>query len=205
MSNLVFPSLTDFQYAFAYSTFKTPTFATRVQRAVSGRELTVQDYANPIWNFKIQFQILRDFQWVIASEIRRIFDFWLEVGGAYDTFLYDDATDDNVVDQPIGTGDGTTTAFQLVRTFISGGFTEAIIAPNVITNVKLNGTPTSAYTLNTGTGVITFTAAPGSGVAITATFSYYFRCRFMTDSQEFENFLYQRWTTKDLRLKSVVL
>ena len=202
MSNLVFPVMN----GLTYSIFKVPTWATRTQRAISGRELTVPDYVNPIWNFRLTFSILRDFAWnSITTELRQLMNFYNQVSGGYDTFLFDDISDDSVTDQAVGTGDGTTRAFQLVRTLYTSGFAEAIIAVNAITNVKLNGTPTGAYTLDSTTGIITFTVAPGAGVAITWTGTFYFRCRFMTDSQEFEEFLYQRWTTKDLRLKSVVL
>lgn len=47
--------------------------------------------------------------------------------------------------------------------------------------VKLNGTPTSAYTINNTTGVITMTSAPGAGVVVTVS------CEFDTPVQFLNN------------------
>ena len=43
-----------------WSDSKTPRFATRVQRAVSGRELRVLDQPNPIWTWTLTYSMLRD-------------------------------------------------------------------------------------------------------------------------------------------------
>ena len=39
---------------------KTPHFATRTQRGVSGRELRLADQPYPIWEFTLSFDVLRD-------------------------------------------------------------------------------------------------------------------------------------------------
>jgi len=52
----VFPSLP----GLAWSVTKTPTFQTRIQRAVSGRELRALDYPYPLWQFTLVFDLLRD-------------------------------------------------------------------------------------------------------------------------------------------------
>ena len=76
--------------------------------------------------------------------------------------------------QAIGTGDGTTTTFQLQRTF--GGSTDPVFAPIAASvTVTVAGTPVSVTT-NAGSGVITFAGAPAASAAIAASFSYYWRC-----------------------------
>ena len=52
----VFPALP----GLAWSVMKTPTFQTRIQRAVSGRELRALDYPYPLWQFTLVFDMLRD-------------------------------------------------------------------------------------------------------------------------------------------------
>ena len=52
---------------------------------------------------------------------------------------------------------------------------------------------------------MTFTAPPPSGQAITADFTYWFRVRFADDTAEFENFMYQLWQSKQIKLQSVFL
>ena len=61
-----------------------------------------------------------------------------------------------------GTGDGTTTQFSLV----AGG-----VAPKALTEVKVGGTATTAYTYNADLGVINFTTAPANAAAIAIKFS----------------------------------
>jgi uncharacterized phage protein (TIGR02218 family) len=60
---------------------------------------------------------------------------------------------------PFFTGDGTTRIFQLLDT--AG---EAVTSGFTVTDIKLNGTITSACTIS-GAGLVTFTTAPGAGVA----------------------------------------
>jgi len=61
----------------------------------------------------------------------------------------------------------------------------------------------STYDVDPSTGRVTFSIAPGSGLIITADFSYYFRCRFIDDKYDFENFMYQLWQLNKLTFISV--
>lgn len=60
----------------------------------------------------------------------------------------------------------------------------------------------SDYTIS-ASGLITFTAAPAAGAALTWTGSYYWRVRFNDDVTEFNNFLSQLWEAKKVTLVSV--
>jgi uncharacterized protein (TIGR02217 family) len=88
-------------------------------------------------------------------------------------------------DQSIGTGDGTTTAFQLVKRYASGAqsWTRAIAKPVAgSVRIALSGVEQpSGWSVDTTTGVVTFSAAPGSDVAITAGFEFDVPVRFDTD------------------------
>jgi len=46
---LIFPALP----GLSWGVTKTPTFQTRIQRAVSGRELRALDYPYPLWQFAL--------------------------------------------------------------------------------------------------------------------------------------------------------
>jgi uncharacterized protein (TIGR02217 family) len=208
MSTDVFPVFT----GLTFSVIKSPNWGTRIQRAISGRELRVKDYANPIWNFTLTYSVLHDYAFgatylAINTELRTLMSFVNLHGGAWDTFLFEDPSDNTAVGQQIGTGDGIATKFQLGRSLVisSAAFFEAITAPEVLSTVYLNGTPTAAYTLDSNTGIVTFTSPPGGGVVITADFTYFFRCRFMNDRQDFEEFLHNFWEVKQLKMTSVVL
>lgn len=196
----VFPSLP----GLAWNVSKTPTFQTRVQRAVSGRELRALDYPYPLWQFSLVYEFLRDNPAAGYDELHTLMGFVMQCQGAFGTFLFDDPTDDEVTAQPLGTGDGTTQGFQLVRTL--GGFVEPITAPNLLTSIYFDGvrqTPMPAHGLDGSTGILSFVTAPQSGTTIAADFSYYFRCRFTSDSYTFENFMSQLWALKKLDFISV--
>jgi uncharacterized protein (TIGR02217 family) len=201
----VFPSLP----GLAWSVTKTPTFQTRIQRAVSGRELRALDYPYPLWQFTLVFDLLRDNTAAGYDELRTLMGFFMLCQGAFGTFLFRDPSDDQVTGQQIGVGNASATVFQLQRPMGAmlpgGGFLEPILAPNLVGAVYLDGITQSpaSYSVDPNTGLVTFATAPGSGLVITADYSYYFRCRFVDDSYAFENFMFRLWQLKKLTFISV--
>lgn len=294
----VFPSLS----GLGWSVTKTPTFQTRIQRAISGRELRALDYPYPLWQFTLTFEILRDENDMRAApqlgagynELRTLMGFFMLCQGAFGTFLFTDPTDSfvsaqilppavsivsiapgipmpgnnyavgdtvgpiggtisaiggavaswqvasiggggaiatlspisygsyavipgttNVHTSTSGSGSGAllnlswTTATQLVRTLgdpsiPGGGFTEPMVAPNVVSSLTYNGVTQIGYSVNPANGIVTL-PLPFSSTqpVIQATFSYYFRCRFIDDSYQFSNFMFQLWELKKLTFISV--
>jgi uncharacterized protein (TIGR02217 family) len=93
-------------------------------------------------------------------------------------------------DQMIGSGDGETTVFQLVKTYMSGAgsYARVITKPVAETlRVALDGveqTPDEDFTLDAATGRVTFAEAPGDGVAVTAGYAFDVPVRFDTDFLE---------------------
>jgi uncharacterized protein (TIGR02217 family) len=196
-----------------WSVSKSPRFATRVQRAVSGRELRVLDQPNPIWTWTLTYSMLRDKNDTRAptgpgagyDELRTLMGFFLQQQGSFQPFFYDDPTDDQATAQAIGVGDGGTLGFQLVRSM--NGFAEPITAPNSVATIYFNGVrqSTSGYSVDGNTGVVTFSSPPPAGQLVTADFTYYFRVRFGDDSADFENFLYQLWALKQVKFQSALI
>jgi uncharacterized protein (TIGR02217 family) len=90
------------------------------------------------------------------------------------------------LDQAIGSGDGATTTFQLIKTYTSGpsSWTRAIKKPVAGTvRVAVAGVEqTSGLSVDTTTGLVTFDSAPASAAAITAGFEFDTPVRFDTDS-----------------------
>ena len=91
-----------------------------------------------------------------------------------------------LLDQAIGTGDGTTTQFQLIKTYTSGpsNWVRTIDKPVAGTaRVAVAGVEqTSGISIDDTTGLITFDSAPASAAAITAGFEFDTPVRFDTDS-----------------------
>ena len=94
----------------------------------------------------------------------------------------------SATDQTIGTGDGSTTEFQLVKTYSFGGESrlarwitkpvDGTVLVAVDGTVQTEGTD---YTVDYSTGVITFASAPGDGLAVTVGYEFDVHVRFGAD------------------------
>ena len=119
-------------------------------------------------------------------------------GRAYG-FRFKDWTDYQASGQVIGTGNGSTTQFQLVKYYTSGSVSEARVIKKPVSGtvqIYLNGTvQTSGVSTDTATGIVTFTNAPASGVTVSATFQFDVPVRFDTDrlSATLESYGIQSW------------
>ncbi len=88
-------------------------------------------------------------------------------------------------DQLIGTGNGSATAFQLTKTYTSGGVSHVrnIVKPVTATTViGVAGVQLmSGWSVDTATGIITFSSPPSAASAITAGYQFDVPVRFDTD------------------------
>lgn len=88
-------------------------------------------------------------------------------------------------DQVIGTGDGSTTQFRLLKRYVSGATTVVrYLTKPVAGTVKVGldaVLAASGWTVDTTTGLITFTSAPGAGVSVTAGCEFDVPVMFSTD------------------------
>lgn len=194
-----------------WSVHKRPTFSTRVASHVSGREARTPFYSAPLYEFELTFEGLDAtgaFPGLTANGLQSLLGLYLQTQSQFGTFLYIDPTDDSVTGQAIATGDGTTTAFTMVRTL--GGFTEPVgwVLTSPAPIIYDNGSPVSGadYAISAPYGannVLTFTTAPAAGHVITATFSFAFQCRFLDDQADFENFMLGLWKVDSLKFRSV--
>lgn len=109
--------------------------------------------------------------------------FWARRGRAYG-FRYKDWADYQLADEPIGTGDGATTFFQVIKTYEPAGYPfQRIIRklnPDVPLVVMVNGVVTAA-TVDNNAGTVTFAVAPVVGAVITVTGEFHVPVRFDID------------------------
>lgn len=176
MSTSVFPSLPGMTFPIQRS----PVFDTRTQTAISGKETRIALQSYPRRKYEIPFSVLRSS--LSLAEMQTLVGFFNSLYGGWDTFLYTDADDNSVTGQGLGTGDGSTTAFQLIRAFGGGGFSfvEPVLAPNTVSAVYLNGVsiPAAGYSAATN-GALTQTSSGSLGAA-----TYYVRSTWVTESGE---------------------
>jgi uncharacterized protein (TIGR02217 family) len=197
-----FPSLS----GLGWSVHKKPVFSTIVASHVSGREVRDALYQNPIWQFELTVDGLDssgagDYPGLGMYSLQTLMGFFLQCQGQYSTFLYTDPTDSGATNVTFATGDGTTTSFTFSR--YMGAFLEPVGWVTSVSNVYLNGVnQASGWSLTTPNSLV-FTSAPGSGVAIAATFAFAFQCRFDSDDQDFEQFMSNLWKADSVKFKSV--
>ena len=205
MSSSIYPALT----GLTWPVIRSPIWKTRTQTSVRGREVRIKDQIYPRWKYQLVYSFLRGFP--PFSEIQQMMQFFNGIGGSWDTFLFNDLTDNATQIENIALADGVTTVYQLTRQILHGGFREPITAPNLgapfriyLNSVILPGP--GNYSVDPATGLVTFTGAPGPpGAPIEADFSYYFRCRFTTDTLDFEQFMDRLWELKKVEFESVLL
>lgn len=193
MSNAVYPSLP----GLAWDRKRTPRWSTTIQKSVSGRETRAALWQYPLYAWELTYGFLRAD--AVHAELQTLLGFFNARKGAFDDFLFLDPRDCSATGQALGVGNGSATAFPLARTL--GGFTEPVAAAVALPTVYLDGVETTAFTLSGN--VITFAGAPGSGVVITADFSFYWRVRFAEDAAEFSEFMYRLFECRTVLLQGV--
>lgn len=197
MTAAIFPSMPGLKWG----TIKSPMWSTGIQKAASGRELRGSFFSFPRYKISLGYEVLRS---GALAELQAMVGFFNARRGSFESFLYLDPEDNAVVDQPFGVGAAGQTQFQLVRTY--GGYVEPVLAPQLMVHggvgprIMVNGAAqTSGYTVGED-GLVTFASAPAAGAVLSWSGIYYWRCRFMQDSADFERFLYQLWALKKIEL-----
>ena len=119
-------------------------------------------------------------------------------GRAYG-FRFKDWADYKASNQNIGTGNGVKTQFQLVKKYQSSVTVSRNITKPVSGSVKIykNGVlQLSGYSVDHTSGIVTFTSAPASLMAITADYEFDVPVRFDTDrlSARMESYGASSWT-----------
>jgi hypothetical protein len=160
----------------------------------------------PVWHFGFNVPYLQGRIDQPTSAVAIVLGVIASLKGRADTFLFLDPNDNQVSKVQFGTGDATTTAFQISRPI--GGAVNADIMQNFVGSpqIFINGTlQTSGYSID-GFGVITFTSAPGANAVLAWSGQFYFRCRFDDDAiSNFQMIAPSAWACTELNFTSVIL
>lgn len=198
MAPPIFPTLK----GIAFPVRRSPILRTLHQEATSGQDNPIELWTYPRWQYELTYDFLRADS--VNLEFQTLAAFYLGQRASSRVFQFTDPDDGTVTNQSFGTGDGTTTAFALVRTLAGTGgftFTEPVFAPT-ITNIKDNGVPTVLYTLGTQ-GLVTFNSAPLAGHVLTWTGTYNWLCRFDEDSIDLSKFASNFYDLKKVLFTSI--
>lgn len=181
----------------SYGSSGGPGFDTQIIALPSGAEERVGRWATARRKYDASYAVKS------MATLSTLRDFFLARQGALYGFRYKDwfdfaSTADgrtttggwgaaavNHQDQVIGTGDGTTTQFQLIKTYTSGAYSivRTITKPVSGTVVVALGAvqQSSGWTVDTTSGIVTFTTAPTLGTQVKAGFEFDVPCRFEED------------------------
>ena len=159
-----------------------PERATDVVTLASGREERNSRWAHARRRYNAGYGIKS------RADMAAVLAFFEERRGRFHSFLWRDGLDNVGTDEPLGSGDGVRTTFQLVKKY-GADFDPYLrpitkpVAASVV--VKVAGLVT-AVTTDPLTGIVTFAAPPAEGAAITASFSFDVPVRFDTDRLDIE-------------------
>ncbi len=166
-----------------------PERRTQVVELASGDEERNASWANSRRRYDVAYGIRR------ADDLAAVVAFFEARNGRLHGFRYKDWADyksalpsqaNTATDQQIGTGTGSIQTFQLTKRYTSGAQTwvRTITKPVAGTvRVALGMVEQmSGWTVDTTTGVITFTTAPAGGVIVRAGFEFDVPVRFDSDS-----------------------
>ncbi|PZO63608.1 MAG: TIGR02217 family protein [Paracoccus denitrificans] len=166
-----------------------PERRTQIVELASGDEERNASWANSRRRYDVSYGIRR------ADDLAAVVAFFEARNGRLYGFRFKDWADhrsglpSQVIssdDQQIGTGDGTTTSFQLIKRYASGGqfWTRAITKPVAGTvQIALNGVPKpGGWSADHKTGLVSFDTAPSAGIAIAAGFEFDVPVRFDSDA-----------------------
>lgn len=161
-----------------------PRFNTEVVTSDDGTEYRNSRWAYPLLSFEFNVE-----PGIIGEATMEAFrDLFYAAGGMAEAFLFRDWSDYEGVDQTIGTGDGATLTFQLVKNYTRGAVTRQRKVTRLIadtTAIYIDGVEQmSGWSVNEDTGLVTFSLAPGIGAEVSADFQFLLPVRFDDDSLE---------------------
>ncbi len=108
------PDVFPFLLGQSFLGLKTPQWSTKIDTSVAGTERRRALWSYPIWRFQVGHEYLRSD--LVALELQRLTAFFNSKFGSVQAFFYYDRDDNAVTANQFGTGDGTTTKFQVTRT-----------------------------------------------------------------------------------------
>lgn len=174
----------------AYGSQWGPEYATEVVVLGSGHEQRNELWSQGRGRGNVAYGVKTPDQ--LAALIR----FFRAVRGRAVAFRFKDKSDFQALGQHIATGNGAATAFQLIKGYTQGAESDSrtITKPVAGTvRIYLDGIEQLAgWSVETTTGLVTFSSPPADGAAISADFDFDVPVRFDTDHlpTQFDQYAY---------------
>jgi uncharacterized protein (TIGR02217 family) len=185
---------------------KSPKWNTTVKSAASGRQIRGTQQGQPIWQFKVGYEYIRD-RSPSQMDLGTLFAFFNNCQGQLNDFYLLDPFDNAVTAQQIATGDGSTTNFQLTRSVGAGSpypFVEPVYGAVTGLQAFVNGTLQTTQCQLLPLGVLNFASPPAAGAVLTWSGQFYFLCHFTQDVLDPVQMVKGLWSLDGLTFESVI-
>lgn len=158
-----------------------PTFKTQIVELKSGRERRNAEWA------RVRHKFTAPFNNISKAAYQNIKQMHLVCRGMLHAFRFRDELDFQATNEQFGTGNGTRRDFQLskITTLDGVSYTREVFALAAVPVITVNGTPTTAFAVNTRTGKVTFDTAPANNAVLRWTGEFDIWVRFSTDDLPF--------------------
>lgn len=152
-----------------------------------GARQVVQNWDEPLRQWRVGKKVKH------VAEIESLYHYYLGRRGIVHTFPFLDPLDHEIERMPTlpSTGDGANDAFQIVNRYDRSGreLVRSILLP-VLATVEVYRddvlAAASAYAVDRGTGIVTFTSPPASGVAVDVSCEFHMKAHFLSDAAAFD-------------------
>lgn len=176
----------------AYGATGGPGYTTSILTTVSGHERRNAAWAEARGRWNVASGLKR------RDQVEALIAFFRARKGRAWGFRFKDWTDFEAADQKLGLGDGSTRSFQLARHYVSAGVIETRTIAKPVPGslaVRRDGSPVANWSVDTATGIVTFSSAPPAGAVLTADFAFDVPARFDTDQMDLtlERFALGSW------------
>ncbi|MCH2038551.1 MAG: DUF2460 domain-containing protein [Rickettsiales bacterium] len=166
----------------SYGSSGGPSYSTDIVINHSGYENRNSNWSNPLAVYNVIHAVKTQ------TQLDELIHFFRARKGRAVGFRFKDWSDYQASGAVIGHGDGSTTDFQFVKTYSSGGVTvqRSITKPvdssySIFIDSVLQNDVTD-YTLDVTTGIVSFMVPPVNGAIISADFEFDVPVRFDTDT-----------------------
>jgi Conserved hypothetical protein 2217 (DUF2460). len=209
VSNVLFPELPGLEWDLS----KTPMFNTKIMTSINGRELRASFQAVPKYEISLSYAFLRENKG--RNELQQLEGFYLARRGAFESFLYK-MPEDNEFECSF-TSDGSSTSFQIYKQMDFNQIPLGNTQPQLVNGIDPNmWNEINSKTMwnsniekpmwNSATGQISedgkviLSEPLEAGVEFKVSGTFYYRCRFKDDTQQYINFMHKLWKAGKVEL-----
>ncbi len=177
-----------FPTAISYNSAGGPSYSTRVVQVQSGHEKRNQNWSFPRHRYDVAYGVkqlsdLEDLITYLHAMTGRTHGFRFKDWADFKSCKTSETVDDQ--DQALGSGDAAEDEFQIIKTYTEGSLSLARYITKPVSGtvtVALDGVnQASGWSVDTATGIITFSTPPGAGVVVSAGYEFDVPVRFDID------------------------